>query len=87
MGTELRLYTCRSSARKKDNKTGTMRENIHSNHAPNISFTVHDTRLTVPFVCLFLLTGEQKQQVSLLNDESEQSRSGVKRLTFILPHK
>ena len=37
-----------------------MSENIHANHhSPNINITVHDTRLTFPFVCLILLTGEQ----------------------------
>ena len=62
---------------------------MHSDHhSPNMNITVHERRLTFLFVWLFLLTGEQKQQVSLVNDESEQSRrSGVKRVTFILPNK
>ena len=62
---------------------------MHSDHhSPNMNINEHERRLTFPFVWLFLLTGEQKQQVSLLNDESEQSRrSGVKRVTFILPNK
>ena len=66
-----------------------MSENMHSDHhSPNMNIIVHERRLTLPFVWLFLLTGEQKQQVSLLNDESEQSRkSGVKRVTFTLPNK
>ena len=62
---------------------------MHSDHhSPNMNINVHETRLTFPYLWLILLMGKQIQQVSLLNDESEQSRrSGVKRVTFILPNR